>query len=168
LNIAIDSLTGRVTGLLAGTTGRVQVTDGSLASDLITLTVLPRADTVEVPRDTIVVAAGATTSPPLLARVAARDAAAPTGFSGVSGRSVVFTIVEPVFADPAARTVEITGGALADTVVTGTDGLPSAPVTLSRIAGRTAPPIVLVEVKAVRRSGVLVPGSGQRFVVRFE
>ena len=168
LNVAIDSLTGRVTGLLAGSSGRVQVTDGSLASDLITLTVVGRADTVLVPADTVVVAAAATVSPPLSALVVIRDAAAPTGFTGVSGRSMIFTIVEPLFGDVTARTVEITGDGIADTVVTGSDGAPATPVTLSRVAGRTAPAHVLVEVRVLRRSGAAVPGSGQRFVVRFD
>ena len=168
INIAIDSVTGRVTGLVAGTTGRVQVTDGSLTSDLITLTVVARADTVEVPEDTVVVTSAAITSPPLAARVAARDAAAPTGYIGVSGRAMIFEIVEPVFGDPAARTVEITGDGVVDTVVTGADGFPSVPMTLSRITGITAPQHALVEVRVFRRSGALVPGSGQRFVVRFD
>jgi len=168
LNVAVDSLTGRVTGLLAGTSGRVQVSDGSLASDLIALSVVGRADTVLVPADTLVVGAAVATSPPLAVRVAARDAAAPGGLAGVGGRSVIFSIVEPPFPDAAARTVEITGDGIADTVVTGGDGFPATPVTLSRIAGRTAPAQALVEVRVLRRSGAPVPGSGQRFVVRFD
>ena len=168
VNVAVESLTGRVTGLVAGTTGRVQVTDGSLASDLLTLSVVARADTVVVPADTVVVTAAASVSPPLPATVLARNAAAPSGFSGVSGRSVIFAIADPVFADVAARTVEITGDGIVDTTTSGTDGSPATPVTLSRIAGRTAPSHVLVEVRVFRRSGALVPGSGQRFVVRFE
>ena len=168
LNVAVDSVTGHVTGLVAGTTGRVQVTDGALSSDLITLTVVARADTVEVPADTIVVAATETTSPALAARVAARDAAAPSGFTGVSGRTVIFAIVEPVFTDPAARTVEITGDGIADTVITGVDGFPSPPVTLSRVVGQPTPQHVHVEVRVFRRSGAPVPGSGERFIVRFD
>jgi hypothetical protein len=90
-------------------------------------------------------------------------------YTGLAGRAVIFEITRPVFGDPAARTVELTGtGALADTVASGGDGLPQTPVTLSRIEGLTAPDTVEVSVRAHHRSGALVAGSGQRFVVVFE
>jgi len=163
-NAFVDPVTGRVAGLIGGTTARIQATQGSLVSDLIPLTVLARADTVEVPPDTLTVDAVSTTSVPLAARVATLVDGA---YVGLSGRAVIFEIVEPVFTDPAARTVEITGAAaLAATDTTGTDGVAS--VTLSRIAGLTAPDTVEVAVRVLRRSGALVPGSGQRFVVAFQ
>lgn len=168
LNIFVDSVTGAVAGLTPGTIGRVQATEGSLASDFIMLAVLARADTLEVPVGTIVVPAEATVSPPLEPRVAAESDTAASGFVGVAGYSVIFEIVAPLFAEPAARTVEITGAGLADTVVTGADGHPAPPVTLSRIPDRVAPATVEVEVRVFRRSGIPVPGSGQRFTVSFQ
>lgn len=167
-NVFVDPATGRVAGITAGTVGRVQAVETTLASDFLSLTVIARADTVEVPDAPLVVAAGETVSPVLAPRVAARSDADPSGFVPVSGRNVILEIVQPVFADPAARTVEITGAALIDTVVTGSDGLPTTPVTLSRVTGATAPATVLVEVRVPRRSGALVPGSGQRFTVNFQ
>ena len=163
-NIFVDPTTGRIAGLVGGTTARIQATQGSLVSDLIPLTVVARADTVEVPPDTLTVDPLSTTSAPLTARVATLVDGA---YVGLAARGVIFEIVEPVFADAAARTVEITGtAALADTVVSGADGVAS--VTLSRIAGLTAPDTVEVAVRVLRRSGALVPGSGQRFVVAFQ
>lgn len=165
-NVFVETSTGRIAGLTPGTIGRVQATQGSLVSDLLSLTVVARADTLEVPPDTLTVDPLVTTSAALAPRVAALVEGA---YAGLAGRSVIFEIVEPLFADPAARTVEITGtNALADTVLTGADGLPQTPVTLSRITGLTAPDTVEVAVRVLRRSGTPVPGSGQRFVVAFQ
>jgi hypothetical protein len=167
-NVFIEPATGRVTGVTPGTIGRVQAVETTLASDIISLTVVAGADTVEVPDAPIVVDALTAISAPLAARVAARSDTAVSGFAGVPGRAMIYTIVDPVFADPAARTVEITGSGLTATVQSGPDGFPIAPVTLSRIAGQTAPATVLVEVSVARRSGALVPGSGRRFTVTFQ
>ncbi|HEU4828136.1 MAG TPA: hypothetical protein VFT04_02970 [Gemmatimonadales bacterium] len=165
-NIFVEAGTGRIAGITPGTSARVQATQGSLVSDLISLTVVARADTLEVPPDTLTVDPLSTTSPALAPRVATLVEGA---YVGLPGRAVIYEIVEPAFADPAARTVEITGtGALADTVSSGPDGLPQAPVSLSRVTGLTAPDTVEVAVRVLRRSGALVPGSGQRFVVAFQ
>ena len=130
------------------------------------VTVVARADTVEVPPDTLTVPPLSPASAALAPRVATLVEGV---YVGLPGRAVIYEIVEPAFADPAARTVEITGtGALADTVSSGPDGLPQSPVTLSRITGLTAPDTVEVAVRVLRRSGALVPGSGQRFVVAFQ
>ncbi|HLS47090.1 MAG TPA: hypothetical protein VK012_01135 [Gemmatimonadales bacterium] len=165
-NVFIEAATGRVTGLTPGTTGRVQATVGTLVSELMGLTVIAGADTIEVPADTLVVAPEAATSPGMAVRVASLVEGT---YEGVAGRSVTFEIVDPPFADPATRTVEFTGNAaLADTVATGADGFPAAAVTLSRIEGTVAPDTVQVSVRVVRRSGALVPGSGQRVVIAFQ
>ena len=165
-NVFVETATGRIAGVTPGTVGRVQAIQGSLVSDPISLTVVPRADTLEVPPDTLSVDPVATTSPALTPRLARLVEGA---YVGVGGRSVIFEIVEPVFADVASRTVEITGtGALADTVLTGGDGLPQGTVTLSRITGLTAPDTVEVAVRVLRPSGTPVPGSGQRFVIAFQ
>ncbi|MGE5927632.1 MAG: hypothetical protein ACM357_09770 [Gemmatimonadota bacterium] len=167
-NIFVETATGRIAGVAPGTVGRVQATQGSLVSDLISLNVVARADTVAIVPDTLTVDPLSTTSGPLVSRV---STVVEGGYVALAGRSVIYEIVEPVFGDPAARTVEITGsptGALVDTVVTGGDGQPTTPVTLSRIPGLTAPDTVEVSVRVLRRSGALVPGSGQRFVVAFQ
>jgi hypothetical protein len=165
-NVFVETSTGRIAGLAPGTIGRVQAIQGSLVSDPISLTVVARADTLEVPPDTLIVDPVSPTSPALAPRVAALIEGV---YVGLPGRAVIFEIVEPVFADVASRTVEITGtSALADTVLTGADGRPQAPVTLSRITGLTAPDTVEVAVRVLRPSGALVPGSGQRFVVAFQ
>lgn len=166
--VVVDSLTGAVTGRAVAPQARVQAVEGTLVSDFILLSVVAGADTVEVPDAVIVVDPAATVSASLAARVAAASDTAVSGFAGVPGRSIIYRIVEPAFADPAARTVEITGAALADTVVTGPDGFPVAPVTLSRVAGQLAPDTVRVEVSVIRRSGAPVPGSGAQFVVAFQ
>jgi hypothetical protein len=167
-NVFVETATGRIAGLAPGTVGRVQATQGSLVSDLISLNVVARADTIAIVPDTLTVDPLSTTSGALVSRV---STVVEGGYVALPGRSVIYEIVEPVFADPAARTVEITGsptGALADTVVTGADGQPTTPVTLSRMPGLTAPDTVEVSVRVLRRSGALVPGSGQRFVVAFQ
>jgi hypothetical protein len=86
----------------------------------------------------------------------------------MGGHPIIFTVTSPVFADPAARTVQFPNGALADTVLTGVDGAPVAPVALDRVTGTTAPATATVEVTALRPSGAAVPGSGQTFTVTFQ
>jgi hypothetical protein len=161
--LSVDPATGLVTGVSAGA-GRVQAIEGSLVSDFVTVSVLAGADTLEVPPAgaTVVVDPAASVSPPLVSRLARFNPA-----EGATNRQIIYTIVSPAFTDPALRTVEITGAGLADTVLTDASGNPAPPVTLSRVAGQTAPASVLVEVTALRRSGAPIPGSGQRFTVTF-
>ena len=64
--------------------------------------------------------------------------------------------------------MQFPNAALADTVLTGVDGAPVAPVTLDRASGSTAPVTATVEVTALRPSGAAVPGSGQTFTVTFQ
>lgn len=162
--LTVDPLTGLVTGVSAGS-GRVQAVEGSLASEFVTISVLPGADTLELPPAgaAIVVDPIASVSAPLVSRLATFEPAA-----GAPNRQIIYTIVDPAFPDPALRTVEITGAGLADTVTTDATGSPAVPVTLSRVTGTTAPATVLVEINAVRRNGGLIPGSGQRFTVTFQ
>jgi len=63
--------------------------------------------------------------------------------------------------------VELSNGALVDTVQTGADGTPSTPVVARRITGVAAPASVTVQVRGVQRRGTPVPGSGQAFTVLF-
>lgn len=165
--ITIDSTSGLVTAVIPGV-GRVQAVEGALVSQPVTLTVLPGVDSLAVATDTVTVAASATPSGALFAQVLQASDTAASGYIPVAGRAVIATIVFPVFPDPSARTVEITGAALADTVVAGTDGMPAPPITLSRVSGQTTPDTVRVEMRVERQSGTVVPGSGGIIVVVFE
>lgn len=166
--LAVDSVTGRVTGLVAGLTGRVQAAETSLVSQAITLTVTGAADTLAVPPDTLVVIPEADGSSPIAAAVLSRSDTATSGFVPAPGATIIFTIVDPVFADPATRTVELTGGVLADTLVTGADGTASPGITVNRVPGVTAPGTVRVTVEARHRSGGPVAGSGGTVVIIFQ
>jgi hypothetical protein len=77
-------------------------------------------------------------------------------------------VVEPVFANVADRTVEFGPGALADTATTAANGEPDTPVTLARIPGIAPPDSAIVEIRATRyKDNQPVPGSGQRWIIRF-
>lgn len=157
--------TGQVIGQAVGT-ARVQAVSGSLASDPITVTVVARPDSVVlVGPDTQTVPAGQITSAPLVAKLITNQPPTP---GPVANQHLIYSIILPAFADPATRTVQLSNVALVDTVTTDVNGTPSTPVTVGRVAGTTSPDSAVVEVRAVRRRGAQVPGSGQRFVVRFK
>jgi hypothetical protein len=63
--------------------------------------------------------------------------------------------------------VTLSTAAVADTFLTAADGTVST-VTVAPVAGTTPPDSVIVEVRAARTRGAVVPGSGQRFIVRFQ
>lgn len=164
-NIALDSLTGKVVGKKGSTQASVQASSQGLVAPPKVLNVLATADTlILVPPDTVRVDfLPATTSPPLVARLESYNPVGP-----LSGRVLVYEVIEPVFALPTDATVAFPNAQVADTVTTGATGEPSAPVTLSRVAGKTSPDSAIVEVRATRyRNTQPVPGSGQRWVVRF-
>jgi hypothetical protein len=162
--VGVVAATGQVTGRFGGPSiGRVQASEGTLVSDFLTFTVLAHADSLALPSGTAVtVPAGTVSSPPLDVKLLG----APDAQMG--GHRIIFTVTAPVFADPALRTVQLPNSALVDTVLTGVDGAPVAPVTLNLVAGTTAPATATVEVTAFRPSGAAVPGSGQAFTVTFQ
>ncbi len=162
LTVAIDSLTGRLTGVTAGT-GRIQARSGSLVSSFVSFTVLARVDTLQIiPPDSSRVAAGVIASGPLVVEL---DSLNPLG--PVAGRPVIYDVVLPLFGQP-GDTVALNGKGLTATAITGSDGQPTSPVTLNRVAGQPSPDSAQVEVRAQRPSGAPVPGSGQRFIIRFD
>ena len=165
--ITLEGATGLVTGRFAGP-ARVQAAEGTLRSQPVTIAVLARADSLAVQPDTLVVLPTETVSPPLVANVLTRSDTAASGFVGAEDHTLVATIVQPVFGDPASRTVQFTGGVLADTASTDVAGAPAPAFTLSRIEGQTAPDTVLVEFTVTRPSGGPVPGSGGRIAVVFQ
>jgi len=161
--VIVDSSAGLVAGKYPAVAGRVQARLGSLNTGFTTLTVEARADTIVLPgpvEDTVT--AEESSSAALVARVDSYNPAGP-----LTGRSLIYEIVQPVFADTAARTVQFLNGFLADTVLTATDGTPAEPISLTRIEGTTAPASVTVQVRSVQRRGTAVPGSGQTFTVLF-
>ena len=118
-----------------------------------------------LPADTVqTVLLDANSSEPLLPVLESFNPAGP-----VTAQQLVFTIVQPTFADTTGvQNVALSNGHLVQSVATGTDGTPFTPIVVSRVTGRTAPDSVLIAVTATQSSGNPVPGSGQRFVVLFE
>jgi Bacterial Ig-like domain (group 2) len=154
------SATGLVTGVSVGT-GRVQARNGSLGSNLVTITVIARADTLIVVGDSILtVAADPGTSGDLVTALRTFAPDAP-----VASRPVIYAITSP--APGSAPSVTLTGGAQVDTLNTGADGTVTG-VQLVRVAGRPPVDSAIVTVRAERTRGAEVPGSGQRFIIRFE
>jgi hypothetical protein len=153
----VDSTTGLVTGVAAGT-ARVQATVGSLASDLVSLTVLTPADTLTIVGDSIFTLFGdSLVSPPLVTSLQSFTTGA------LSDRPVIYQITTPT-PDTA---VTLTGGVLSDTVQTASDGTITS-VILSLDPFKVRPDSTIIEVRANRTHGAPVPGSGQRFIVRFQ
>ena len=158
--LTVDAATGAITGVFPGT-GHVQAFAGSLASSLMTFTVLAAADTLVIVGDSVsTVPPGVSNTAPLVVQLRSLSPDA-----GLPSRPVIYTVTQPPDVGP--HTVELPGGVLADTVLTGTDGAVSS-VTLIRVNGTTQPDTAIVEVRAIRGSGTDVPGSGQRFIVLFQ
>jgi hypothetical protein len=149
-----------VTGVSVGP-GRVQAREGSLGSNLVTLTVIARADTLLVLGDSIrSVLADPGTSGDLVAALRTFSPDAP-----VATRPVIYAITYPVGGTTPG--VTLSGGAQTDTVDTGADGTVTG-VQLVHVAGQPPVDSAVVTVSAERTRGASVPGSGQRFVIRFE
>ena len=159
--LSVDA-TGLITGVSAGT-GRVQALEGSLASELMTFTVISRPDTLMILGDSVLtVAPTDIASAPLTVSVQTFSPPA----TGVASVPVVYTITSPPdLGGP--HTVELSGAVLADTVLTGTDGAVST-VTLNRVAGIAQPDTAIVEIRSSHTRGEPVSGSGQRFIVIFQ
>lgn len=155
--LAIDSLTGALTGLLSGS-GKVQAISGTLVGPFVTFTVRPAADTVIItaPADSIFVLTADTASVNLPAKVA--DSVG----TGLAGRILSFAIVAP---SPVGAL--LTGDVTGDTVSTGGDGTASPTVRVRKV-GVAPGDSVIVQVEARRPSGKVVPGSGQKVRVFFQ
>jgi hypothetical protein len=157
---SVDPASGVVTALFPGT-ARFQATVGSLASGLITLTVLAPADTLIIAGDSVLtVLPTESASAAMLVRLESFHPAGP-----LADRPVIYTITSPVLTG-LPHTVELPGAVLVDTVSTGSDGVGA--MTLNRVTGVTQPDSAIVQVSASRTHGAVVPGSGQRFIVHFQ
>lgn len=169
--------TGLVRGDFIGL-ARIQAKNGTLASNTVNLTVLPRPDTlVIVGEDTVRVLLGQGGTLALVTRL---DSYQQSDTIPANGGRVIYEVVEPVFTDPTQRSVEFTGQVLIDTVTTGTDGTPLIQVFLNRVVGVTSPDSAIVVITGLRSrhatqvdstivfTADTVPGSGQRFIIRFD
>jgi len=160
VTLMVDGGTGLVSGVSPGP-GRVQAFVGTLSSPLVSFTVIARADTLILVGDSVVtVAPTATASTPLVTRLESLSPAGP-----LASRPVVYAVTSPPDVGP--HSVELSGGVLVDTLLTGVDGTVQTAV-LSRVAGVPSPDTAIVEMRAFRTRGAPVPGSGQRFIVLFQ
>lgn len=164
--VTIDSVAGTLTAVTASGTARIQAAvrgRSVLASDYSKFTftitrkadslVLAGPDSLEVTRDTLPSAA-----------IEARLIRLP-GDTGVSGRPMVFRIVDPAIGPD--TTVVLGRGQPIDSSQTSSTGGPALPITVRAVRGRTPPDRVVVEITAHRATGTPIPGSGRLVVVRF-
>jgi hypothetical protein len=156
---SIDPATGVLTGLSVGS-ARVQATVGSLGSGLITFAIVPHADSLLIAGDSIFTAS--LTAPPLPTFTTVVWSFNPVG--PVPSQGVIYAITSPDPLITPAAVVLSTNSQVVDTVPTGTDGI--AVASLALVPGTTPPDSVIVTVSASRIRGAVVPGSGQRFILR--
>jgi hypothetical protein len=169
LPFTLDSLTGLVTGIFAGP-GRVQGIADGLRTSTITVTVLAVPDSIAgVEPTTVTVDELETESPALVAVV--YDVSLTGQATGIPGRSVRFSIVEPAPGTPAASQVAIglPGQPVgADSLtVTARSGAGGLALATARRAGGVQPDSAIVEAVALTSAGGVIPGTPARFVVRF-
>jgi hypothetical protein len=159
--LIVDS-TGLVTTEASSGSGRVQARTGSLLSDLVSLEIHRRSDTLVLHGPaTITVPATDTASAALVAAV---QSLAPDTV-GISNTRILYEIVDTATAQ---GNFHFQGGGLSLRAATGLTGEPLVPVTLRKASPGTAPASVTVVVSATRPSKVGVPGSGQVFTIDFQ
>jgi hypothetical protein len=161
--ISVDAA-GAIRALVTGL-GRVRANSGTLQSNIVNFTVVPRPDTlVIVGDDTLRVLVGEGSSAALATRL---DSYSMGDTIPANAGQIVYQILEPDSTQP--RSVEFTGQTLTTIATTGTDGTPLIPILLNRVVGVTSPDSAIVGILALRFQGTdTVPGSGQRFIVRFD
>lgn len=159
--IFVEAATGRISGKQVGT-GRIQVTSGGLTSDVISFAVVPAAESLLiVPPDSARLLTTDTASVSLVSQL---DTLNPDG--PLQGRQLIYELTD-IFGQP-GDTASLGGGFMLRTVATSSLGQPAIPIYVRAIPGQPRPDSVFVEVTALRPSGVPIPGSGQRFIVRFD
>lgn len=159
--VAIDSVTGAVTGKAAGI-ARVQARTGSLVSDLISLSIVPFADSLLIiPPDSARLLTTDTASAALVAEI---DTTNPSG--PLTARRLIYEIVQS-FGQP-GDSASLNGGFNAIGATTTSTGRPTTPVYVRKIPGVAYPDSVFVAVSSIRPGGDSIPGSGQLFIVRFD
>ena len=169
--ISVDSLTGQVTGVsLIGVprtrSGRVQAVTGSIVSNFVVFKVILAEDTLAIlGEDSTRVASTDTLSAALVARIRSFT---PDSSEGLQGRSITYE-VDSIIPDADTANVRLSPGSKRlITTTTGASGAPTDSVRVVLVHGIPRPDSVTVKIRATRPSGALVPGSGQRFRVRFD
>jgi len=156
--LSIDAA-GLATGVTPGVV-QVQAAVGSLTSVQIQFTVRAPADTIVIVGDSVLIVPAAA---PVPANPAVRiDSRTPPG--PVEAQDVIFDVTQPVAG--AIPVVQLANGDQSDTVRTTAEGL--ATVALTVVTGQVPPDTAIVEVRANRLRGAVVPGSGQRFIILFQ
>jgi hypothetical protein len=158
--LSVDAA-GLITGVEPGSSD-VQALVGSLASERVTFSILAPADTVIIVGDSVFAIPGDVEPPATATLVVRLESRSPVG--PVGSRPAIFEITRPVAG--ATPVVQLTGGVQSDTVTTLADGTVSIQVGL--VSGQVPPDTAIVEVRANRTRGAVVPGSGQRFIVLFQ
>jgi hypothetical protein len=158
--LSVDA-TGLVTGIAPGS-GDVQAAVGSLTSERIGFSILASADTLIIVGDSVLVIP-IIADPPVSANLVVRlESHSPVG--PVGSRPVIYQITQPV--PGVTPVVQLAGAVQSDTLTTIADG--TAAIALSLVTGQAPPDTAIVEVRANRTRGSVVPGSGQRFIVLFQ
>ena len=158
--VTVDG-TGLVTGVQAGPAD-VQAFSGSLPSEPVSFDVLARADTIIIVGDSVFTLPIAVEPPPVATLKVRLETFTPPG--PVAEQPIIFEITSP--APGTTPVVQLAGGVQIDTVTTADDGTASA--VISAVSGQVPPDTAIVQVRAERRGGPAVPGSGQRFIVLFQ
>lgn len=159
--VSVDPVTGLISGKKVGT-ARIQVSSGTLTSDLVSFSVVPAAESLQiVPPDSARVLVTDTASAALIAEL---DTLNPTG--PLATRAIIYELTT-IFGQP-GDTASLGGGVMLRSVATSTLGQPTIPIYVRPIPGLPRPDSVLVEITALRPSGASIPGSGQLFIVRFD
>jgi hypothetical protein len=168
--LAVDTQPLALVGVRPGH-ARLIATSGNLRSDPLAVTVVRAPDLLAVDSltpTTDTVHASDSVSAALVVHLLDLRTDTTGQAIGLSGYPVVFAIVYPPFASPAAATVGFendTLATLADTVTT-SGGVAS--VGIKRRGPPPQPDSVVVQVSARRANGTVVHGSPILFVVRFQ
>ena len=165
--LAVDTQPLGLIGVRPGRS-RLVATSGNLRSDPLAVTVVRAPDSLAadpVTVDTVATTDSASTALVVHLLDLRTDT---TTATGLSGYPVIFAILYPPYASPAAATVGFgndTSAALVDTVTTSGG---AASVIIKRRGPPPQPDSVVVRASASRANGTVVRGSPILFVVRFQ
>ena len=164
----VDPASGRTVGRFPGT-GRLQASTGTLKSNLLNIRIVPAADTLFAPGQTVDVVSLAarpdSLSDSLATQLQDTTAAGPVN---LSGRRVVFALTRyPAGAGQATLVTTDTSVHVPVTTDTVKTQVGVAAVRV-RLLGGPLPDSVVVMASANRAIGAAVPGSPVKFIVEFQ
>ena len=167
--LAIDSADFGLVGLLPGL-GRVVAFSGNLQSAPLSVTVGRAPDSLVAVDSTTVdtVAATDTVSGPLTARLLDLRTDTTQQLGIAWGDTIHFAIVYPTFVSLDSATATFRNDSLTAAVVTSTFAPTGTAAVIVRRAAATWPDSVVVEARATRAVGTVVPGSPVRFILHFQ